>query len=132
MQLESATFATGESAGVAVAEISLNYGGFQLSETVNPPGVDGCKDRRVEVLVPGQARTIPPAGRVWLNPTGTPVVPADWDQSLAHALGVFYNGISTGKDWRGRPITGASFLLCFNSHDRSVTFTLPPAEYFPR
>jgi isoamylase len=66
---------------------------------------------------------------VWLNPDGAPMVPSDWGQPLARALGVFYNGASIGKDWRGRPITDVNFLVCFNSHDQSVAFTLPPAEY---
>ncbi len=69
---------------------------------------------------------------VWLNPDGAPMLPFDWGQPLARALGVFYNGASIGKDWRGRPITDVNFLLCFNSHDRPVTFTLPPDEYSPQ
>jgi isoamylase len=69
---------------------------------------------------------------VWLNPDGAPMLPSDWGQPLARALGVFYNGASIGKDWRGRPITDVNFLLCFNSHDRPVTFTLPPDEYSPQ
>ena len=66
---------------------------------------------------------------VWLNPDASPMVPADWGQTLARALGVFYNGAAIGKDWRGRTITDVNFLLCFNSHDGPVTFILPPAEY---
>ena len=66
---------------------------------------------------------------VWLNPDASPMVPADWGQPLARALGVFYNGAAIGKDWRGRTITDVNFLLCFNSHDGPVTFILPPAEY---
>jgi isoamylase len=69
---------------------------------------------------------------VWLNTDASPMVPTDWDEPLARALGVFYNGASLGKDERGRPVTDVHFLLCFNSHDGPVAFTLPPAEYSPQ
>ncbi|NUT72166.1 glycogen debranching protein GlgX [Pseudarthrobacter sp. C4D7] len=68
----------------------------------------------------------------WLNPNGSPMLPRNWDEELARALAVFYNGADTGKDRRGRTITDTNFLACFNSNDHAVTFTLPPAEYAAR
>jgi glycogen operon protein len=66
---------------------------------------------------------------VWLNPNGAPMLPRNWDEELARAIGVFYNGAGIGKDHRGRVITDANFLACFNSNDDPVTFTLPSREY---
>jgi isoamylase len=57
--------------------------------------------------------------------------PGDWDNPLAKALGVFYNGASVGKDHRGRVIHDHNFLLFCNSGDEPVVFTLPSAEYSP-
>jgi glycogen operon protein len=59
------------------------------------------------------------------------MVPEDWDNPLARALGVFYNGAAIGKDHRGRVINDHNFLLYCNSGDESVVFTLPSAEYSP-
>jgi glycogen operon protein len=66
---------------------------------------------------------------VWLNPDASPMLPANWDEELARAIAVFYNGAGIGKDPWGRPIVDASFLLCFNSNAHAVAFALPPEEY---
>jgi glycogen operon protein len=68
---------------------------------------------------------------VWLNLDASPMLPRNWDEELARALAVFYNGAGIGKDSRGRTIQDASFLLCFNSHTDPAAFTLPPQEYAP-
>ena len=68
---------------------------------------------------------------VWLNTDATEMVPEDWDNPLARALGVFYNGDAVGKDPRNRPIRDHHFLLYCNSGQESVVFTLPGTEYSP-
>ncbi|TLM82636.1 glycogen debranching protein GlgX [Pseudarthrobacter sp. NamE2] len=68
---------------------------------------------------------------VWLNTDATEMVPEDWGNPLARALGVFYNGEAVGKDHRGRVIRDHHFLLYCNSGDHPVDFTLPNTEYAP-
>ncbi|TLM83131.1 glycogen debranching protein GlgX [Pseudarthrobacter sp. NamE5] len=68
---------------------------------------------------------------VWLNKDASEMVPEDWGNPLARALGVFYNGEAVGKDHRGRVIRDHNFLLYCNSGDEPVDFTLPGAEYAP-
>ncbi|MEW1812572.1 glycogen debranching protein GlgX [Pseudarthrobacter phenanthrenivorans] len=66
---------------------------------------------------------------VWLNTDASEMVPEDWDNPLARALGVFYNGDAVGRDHRNRPIRDHHFLLYCNSGDDTVVFTLPGTEY---
>ncbi|WP_258803694.1 glycogen debranching protein GlgX [Pseudarthrobacter sp. NS4] len=68
---------------------------------------------------------------VWLNTDASEMVPEDWGNPLARALGVFYNGEAVGKDHRGRVIRDHNFLLYCNSGDEPVDFTLPGTEYSP-
>jgi glycogen operon protein len=68
---------------------------------------------------------------VWLDKDASAMVPEDWDNPLARALGVFYNGAGVGKDHRGRVIHDHNFLLYCNSGDEPVVFTIPSAEYSP-
>jgi glycogen operon protein len=68
---------------------------------------------------------------VWLDRDATAMVPDDWNNPLARALGVFYNGTAVGKDHRGRVIHDQNFLLYCNSGDEPVVFTLPSGEYSP-
>lgn len=68
----------------------------------------------------------------WLTPRGSPMIPQNWDEELARALAVFYNGADIGKDCRGHTITDHNFLICFNSSDTAVTFTLPSHEHSPQ
>jgi glycogen operon protein len=68
----------------------------------------------------------------WLHPNGSPMLPKNWDEELARAIAVFYNGADIGKDHRGRTITDHNFLTCFNSNDTAVTFTLPSPEHSPQ
>ncbi|MCG7423963.1 glycogen debranching protein GlgX [Kocuria rhizophila] len=66
----------------------------------------------------------------WLNTDGTPMVPADWDEPLARAVGMWLNGEGiAGVDMRGRRITDDNFIVYFNSNPEPVDVTLPPAEY---
>jgi hypothetical protein len=68
---------------------------------------------------------------VWLDKDASAMVPEDWDNPLARALGVFYNGAGVGKDHRGRVIHDHNFLLYCNSGEEPVVFTIPSAEYSP-
>lgn len=68
---------------------------------------------------------------VWLNTDASEMVPEDWGNPLARALGVFYNGEAVGKDHRGRIIRDHNFLLFCNSGDGPVDFILPGSEYSP-
>lgn len=65
---------------------------------------------------------------VWLNTDASVMVPEDWNNTLARALGVFYNGAGIGRDNRSRAVTDVNFLLCFNSGDGTVCFALPSDE----
>ncbi|UKA69080.1 glycogen debranching protein GlgX (plasmid) [Arthrobacter sp. FW306-05-C] len=66
---------------------------------------------------------------VWLNTDASEMVPEDWDNPLARALGVFYNGDAVGRDHRNRPIRDHHFLLYCNSGDSPVVFKLPGPDY---
>jgi len=62
----------------------------------------------------------------WLTPAGTEMTQADWQASYARSLAVLLNGEAiTEPGPRGETITDQSFLLLFNAHDATVTFTLP-------
>jgi isoamylase len=50
----------------------------------------------------GEGQPLPDV--VWLNPSGSPMLPRNWDEELARAIGVFYNGACIGKDARNRTI----------------------------
>jgi glycogen operon protein len=66
---------------------------------------------------------------VWLTPTGQEMTQDDWAASDAKSLGVFLNGEAISEpDPRGEKITDAKFLLLFNAHSHSRTFTLPDAR----
>ncbi|GAA3133796.1 hypothetical protein GCM10020001_065360 [Nonomuraea salmonea] len=50
----------------------------------------------------------------------------DWNVGYAKSLAVFLNGDAiTEPDRRGRPIRDDSFLLLFNAHHDTITFTIP-------
>ena len=58
---------------------------------------------------------------------------ADWQNSGAHALGVFLNGRGIGSvSAQGEPIVDSSFLLLLNAHHEDITFALPPRRFGPR
>jgi glycogen operon protein len=62
----------------------------------------------------------------WLTPTGEEMTDADWNVGYAKSLAVFLNGEAiTEPDRRGRPIRDDSFLLLFNAHHDTITFTIP-------
>ncbi|MEV0582153.1 glycogen debranching protein GlgX [Nonomuraea sp. NPDC050310] len=62
----------------------------------------------------------------WLTPEGDPMTDADWNVGYARSLAVFLNGEAiTEPDRRGRRIIDDSFLLLFNAHHDTITFTVP-------
>ncbi|BDZ49937.1 glycogen operon protein GlgX homolog [Frondihabitans sucicola] len=67
---------------------------------------------------------------VWLTPEGDAMSPEEWDSGFGRSIGMFLNGNGIhGRDARGGRITDVNFVLYFNAHDDTVTFTLPPDEY---
>ena len=63
---------------------------------------------------------------VWLKPDGGEMTDAEWSQSYARSLGVYFSGEGlTEKDGRGRPLSDASFLVLFNAHHDGIQFQLP-------
>ncbi|MFZ7088223.1 glycogen debranching protein GlgX [Curtobacterium sp. RRHDQ10] len=69
---------------------------------------------------------------VWLTPDGDAMLPAEWDSGFGKSVGVFLNGEGIrGRDARGGRVTDVNFLMYFNAHSDTVTFTLPPDEYSP-
>ena len=54
----------------------------------------------------------------------------DWGASYANSMAVFLNGDAISEpDPRGEKISDARFLLMFNAHCDSLTFTLPDASF---
>jgi glycogen operon protein len=62
----------------------------------------------------------------WYNTTGTPMSDDDWNRGYARSLSVFLNGKAIPTPGpRGEQVADDSFLLLFNAHTESVTFTVP-------
>ena len=63
---------------------------------------------------------------IWLKPDGREMTDAEWHESHAQSLGVYFSrdGL-TEIDDRGRPVTDASFLILFSAHDHETPFLLP-------
>ncbi len=63
---------------------------------------------------------------IWLKPDGREMTDAEWHESHAQSLGVYFSrdGL-TEIDDRGRPVTDASFLILFSAHDHETAFMLP-------
>ena len=67
---------------------------------------------------------------VWLRPDGEPMTEHDWHSGYARTLAVFLNGEGIPeRDPLGARVVDDSFLLLFNAHHQSVTFTLPGEAY---
>ena len=76
-----------------------------------------------------QAPTDTEGDIIWLTPGGEEMTQQDWDTSYANSLAVFLNGDAISEpDPRGEKISDARFLLMFNAHSDSLTFTLPEAS----
>ncbi|MDV3220819.1 glycogen debranching protein GlgX [Intrasporangium sp.] len=66
----------------------------------------------------------------WFMPSGEHMDEPAWHNSLAKSVMVFLNGLAIPEpDRRGERIVGDSFLVMFNAHSESITFTLPGEEY---
>ncbi|PZF56237.1 glycogen debranching enzyme GlgX [Curtobacterium sp. MCBD17_034] len=67
---------------------------------------------------------------VWLTPEGDAMQPEEWDSGFGKSVGVFLNGDGIrGRDARGGRVTDVNFLMYFNAHSETVTFTVPSDEY---
>jgi glycogen operon protein len=62
----------------------------------------------------------------WLKPTGLEMQASDWGEEPTRVFGVQMNGKMIDEvDDRGRPITGRTLLILFNSEDEATEFVLP-------
>jgi glycogen operon protein len=63
---------------------------------------------------------------IWLKPDGGEMTDAEWQQSFARSLGVYFSGAGLKeRDRRGRQLSDASFLLLFSAHHELLDFQLP-------
>jgi glycogen operon protein len=66
----------------------------------------------------------------WFTPDGSEMSDEDWGSGFGKSVAVFLNGQGIpDRDARGQRVTDDSFVLCFNAHDESIEFTLPPEEF---
>ncbi len=66
----------------------------------------------------------------WFMPNGKHMDEESWRDGYARSLMVFLNGSAIPEsDRRGAPIVGDSFLVIFNAHSDSISFTLPEETY---
>jgi isoamylase len=66
----------------------------------------------------------------WFRPDGTNMRDADWDHEYARSVMVFLNGDAIPEpDQRGERVVDDSFLVAFNAHDDTLTFTVPDEVY---
>ena len=61
----------------------------------------------------------------WFTPSGAPMEDEQWDVGYAKSLGVFLNGDALERGRRGEEHHDDSFLLLFNAHHETVSFTVP-------
>ena len=62
----------------------------------------------------------------WFRPDGNEMSEQDWSEWFAKSFMLFLDGAALrARDERGRPVGDDTFLLLFNAHVDSVTFTLP-------
>jgi len=68
----------------------------------------------------------------WFAPDGSEMSEDDWESGFGKSVAVYLNGQGIPDlDVRGERVTDDSFVLCFNAHDASIEFTLPPEEFGP-
>jgi glycogen operon protein len=69
----------------------------------------------------------------WFKPDGAEMSEQDWTDWFAKSFALFLNGRALrSRDEHGRPMSDDSFLLLFNAHTDTVTFTLPEAAWGAR
>jgi isoamylase len=62
----------------------------------------------------------------WLRPDGDEMTEQDWNELFSKSFMLFLNGEALrARDERGRPVCDDTFLLLFNAHVDTVSFTLP-------
>jgi len=66
----------------------------------------------------------------FFRPDGTNMRDADWDHEYARSMMVFLNGDAIPEpDQRGERVVDDSFLIAFNAHHETLTFTIPDEVY---
>ena len=69
----------------------------------------------------------------WFKPDGVEMSEQDWTDWFAKSFTVFLNGDALrSRDERGGKVRDDSFLLVFNAHTESVTFTMPDGAWGER
>ncbi|PSP19565.1 MAG: glycogen debranching enzyme GlgX [Cyanobacteria bacterium QS_8_64_29] len=62
----------------------------------------------------------------WYNPDGSEIAPAQWQERLTQALGIFFNGRAPpDAEDRGELASDSSFFLFLNAHSEAMSFVLP-------
>ncbi|MCA9034915.1 MAG: glycogen debranching protein GlgX [Planctomycetaceae bacterium] len=62
----------------------------------------------------------------WLTPAGVEIADHEWHSGTVRALGMRLNGASIDEvDDRGKPISGDTLLVLFNSNPEKIDFRLP-------
>jgi glycogen operon protein len=66
----------------------------------------------------------------WFRFDGEEMLEQDWDAGVVNSLAVFLNGDALRDvDDQGHRLRDDSFLLVFNGHHESLSFTLPPPPF---
>ncbi|HKB11782.1 MAG TPA: glycogen debranching protein GlgX, partial [Vicinamibacterales bacterium] len=68
----------------------------------------------------------------WFKPDGAQMSDEDWNDGFAKSFAMFLNGDGLAPDERGRRVRDTSFLLLFNAHTDTVSFTLPGQPFGSR
>ncbi|WP_373650510.1 glycogen debranching protein GlgX [Schlesneria sp. DSM 10557] len=64
---------------------------------------------------------------VWLTPLGQQMTDEDWNKDYTRCLGMRLEGEMEDEiNEKGRPISGDTLLILFNSHNDSIPFLMPP------
>ncbi|HEV3226111.1 MAG TPA: glycogen debranching protein GlgX [Acidimicrobiales bacterium] len=65
----------------------------------------------------------------WFTPAGGEMEDGDWEEGFAKAVTVFLNGDALERGRRGEEYSDDSFLLLFNAHHETMSFTLPQSRW---
>ena len=64
---------------------------------------------------------------LWLTPLGEQMTDSDWHKHYTRCLGMRLEGEMEDEiDEKGRPISGDTLLILFNSHNSAIPFLMPP------
>jgi glycogen operon protein len=61
----------------------------------------------------------------WYQPSGKPMMQADWDNEFARSLAIYLSGRAVGIDDVGQTINDNDFYLALNAYHEPVPFRLP-------